>query len=139
MYRVFWLKVGGRRFHLLKLAGAFLVFAFILKALEAAYEIFVTANKAVFAQIRPDLIGSLFGWSIGAPYNFTTEDFVGVMLGPVANFLFWLGLAVVAMMLYQAGKVVLPVQEYEQRITEHHRNLILRAKAAHAKLSGRKR
>lgn len=139
MYRVFWLKVGGKRLHLLKLAGAFFVFAFVLMALSSAYDIFVTVNKAIFAQVRPDLIGALFGWSIGAPYNFTTEDFVGVLLGPIATFLFWLGLAVVAMMVYQAGKVVLPVQEFEQTITEHHRNLIMKAKAAHAKLAGKKR
>lgn len=139
MHRMIWLKLGDRRFHLLKLAGAFFVFSFVLKALEAAYMVFVTANKAIYAQIRPDLIGQLFGWSIGAPYSFTQEDFLGVMLGPVANFLFWLGLAVVALMIYQAGKVVLPLEEYEQQISEHHRNLILRAKAAHAHLHGRRR
>jgi hypothetical protein len=139
MYRVFWLKVGGKKFHLLKLAGAFFVFAFVLMALGSAYDIFVTVNKAIFAQLRPDQIGALFGWSIGAPYSFTIEDMVGVLLVPFATFLLWLGMAVVAMMVYQAGKVVLPVQEYEQTITEHHRNLILKAKAAHVKMTAKKR
>jgi hypothetical protein len=35
--------------------------------------------------------------------------------------------------------VVLPVEEYEQTVSEHHKNLILKAKAAHAKLSAKKR
>ncbi len=138
MHRMIWLKLGDRRFHLLKLSGAFFVFAFVLKALEAAYTVFVTANKAIFAQVKPDLIGQLFGWSIGAPYAFTAEDLVGVMLGPLANFLFWMGLAVVALILYQAGKVVLPIEEYESKVSEHHRSLILRAKAAHARTHGKR-
>ncbi len=139
MYRVFWLKVGGRRFHLLKLAGAFFMFAFILQAFSAAYDVFVTANKAIFATLRPDQISTLFGWSLGAPYHFTSEDVVGVLLGPLAAFLFWLGLAVVAMMVYQSGKVVFPLEEYEQKISEHHRNLIMKAKEAHAKMNGTKK
>jgi len=133
MHRVIWLRLGGRRFHLLKLAGSFFVFAFVLKALEAAYQIFVTVNKAIYAQAKPDLIGQLFGWAIAAPYNFSSEDLVGVLLGPIANFLFWLGLAVAALMIYQSGKVILPVEEWEQQISEHHRRLISKAREAHAK------
>lgn len=133
MHRVIWLKLGGRRFHLLKLAGSFFVFAFVLKALEAAYQVFLTVDKATLASGNPSLIVPLFGWGVHAPAAFTAEDVIGVLLGPVASFLFWLALAVVALMIYQSGKIVFPIEEYEQRVAEHHRNLIFHARAAHAK------
>ncbi len=140
MHRILWLRIGGRRFHLLKLAGAFFVFAFVLKSLEAAYQIFVTVNKAIFAQAKPELIGQLFGWAIAAPYSFSSEDLLGVLLGPVATFLFWLGLAVVALIVYQSGRVILPIEEWEQGVSEHHRRLIQKAREHHARarLSKRK-
>jgi len=137
MYRIIWLKLGGKRFHLLKLAGSFFVFAFVLKALEAAYQIFVTINKAIYANANPALVSQLFGWSINAPTAFTSEDVIGVLLGPLANFLFWLALAVAALMIYQSGKVVFPIEEYEQRVSEHHRGLIAKAREAHARLKKR--
>ncbi len=139
MHRVLWFRVGGRRFHLLKLAGAFFVFAFILKSLESAYQIFVTVNKAIYATAKPDLIGQLFGWSIAAPYNFSSEDLLGVLLGPVANFLFWLGLAVVAMIIYQSGKVIVPIEEWAQDVSAHQKHLISKAREAHARMGMRKR
>lgn len=139
MHRILWFRIGGRRFHLLKLAGAFFVFAFVLKALEAAYQIFVTVNKAIYAQAKPDLIGQLFGWSIAAPYNFSGEDMLGVLLGPVANFLFWLGLSVLAMIVYQSGKVILPIEEWAQDVSVHHKHLISKAREAHARMGLRKK
>ncbi|MEK6924050.1 MAG: hypothetical protein AABW54_02330 [Candidatus Micrarchaeota archaeon] len=126
-----WLKLGGRNFHLIKLAGSFFVFAFILKALEAAYEIFVTANKALFAYKNPTVVAQFFGWSINAPVKFTSEDVLGVLLGPVANFLLWLALAVVALIVYRSGRVILPLEEFEQKISEHHKMLIAKAREAH--------
>ena len=134
--RIIWLTIGGRKFHLLKLAGAFFVFASVLKVAEAAYQIFVTANKVVYAQIDPSLIPHFFNWAMGAQPNggsFLVEDTVGVLLGPVATFLFWLGIAVLAVMVYQSGKVIFPIEEYEQKISEHHRHLIRKAIEAHKK------
>ena len=124
MHRVFWFKIGGKKMHLLKLAGAFFVLASVLKVAEAAYNVFVVVNKANMAGMRPELISSLFGWAIGAPYNFSGEDVLGVLLGPVASFLFWLGIALVALMVYQSGKIVFPVEEYEQKVSKHHEKLI---------------
>lgn len=135
VYRIVWLSLGGKRLHLLKLAGALFLFAAILKVAGAAYDIFVTVNKVVYAQVRPELTGQLFGWSIGAPYSFAIpEDAVGVLMGPIAAFLFWVGIAVIAVMIYQAGKVIVPLEEYEHNIREHHRKLI-----EHARKHGRKR
>jgi hypothetical protein len=120
---------------MIKLAGAFFVVAAVLMVAQSAYQIFVTVQKATYAQLNPSLIPALFGWAIGAAPggfgHFTSQDVLGVLLGPVAAFLFWLGVMVVAIMVYQAGKVVLPVEEYEQKISEHHRALIQKAVAAH--------
>lgn len=133
MHRVLWIKIGGQRFHLLKLAGAFFVLAAVLKVAEAAYWIFVTVDKINYAMMRPETITQLFGWAMGAPHAFSGEDVLGVLLGPIAGFLFWLGVAVLALMIYQAGRVILPVEEYEQRISEHHHELIRKAVRAHKK------
>lgn len=134
--RIVWLKIGGKRFHLLKLAGSFFVFASLLMVAQSAYQIFVTANKAIYAQVSPALIPHLFGWSIGAAPGggaFLTEDVLGVLLGPVAVFLFWLGIAVASIMIYNSGKVLIPIEEQEELIREHHKRLIQKAVAAHKK------
>ncbi|MFA4946783.1 MAG: hypothetical protein WC607_04590 [Candidatus Micrarchaeia archaeon] len=127
MHRILWFKIGGRRMHLLKLAGSFFVLASVLKVAEAAYNIFLVVDKINMARMRPDLIGQLFGWAMGSPYSFSGEDMLGVLLGPVASFLFWLGMAVVALMVYQSGKVVFPIEEYETKVADHHRALIEKA------------
>lgn len=137
MYRILWFKIGGQRVHLLKLAGAFLIASALLKVAEASYNIFMTSYKIVYAQTNaphdPSIIHQLFGWGIAAPYNFSNEDIVGVMMGPLAAFVFWLGVATVALIIYQSGKVVFPVEEYDERISRHHRNLIAKAVTAHKK------
>ncbi len=127
MRRIVWFKIGGRHLHLLKLAGSFFVFAAVLMVAFSAYKIFVTVDKANYAQARPETVTQLFGWGVGAPYSFSGEDVLGVLLQPTAEFLFWLGVAVVALMVYQSGRVVFPIEEYEQRISEHHRELIRKA------------
>lgn len=143
MYRVIWLRVGGKKIHLLKLAGAFFVFAAVLMVASATYNIFVTADKASYVNAQSSVgsvcvrgsedlletstVFKIFGWSTSAPCGFSGEDFLGVMLAPVAVFLFWLGIAVVAIMVYQSGRIVFPVEEYEQKVVEHHRKLIEKA------------
>lgn len=125
MERVFWLKVGKRNLHLLKLVGAFFLFASILMVGQATYNIFVQANKINYVIGSPSQIPALFGWSMGAPAAFLSEDIIGALLEPIAAFLFWIGVAIIALMIYQSGKVVFPVEESE--ISEHHRRLIQQA------------
>lgn len=139
MHRVLWIKFGGKTVHLIKLTGALFVVAAVLMVAQSAYNIFVTVQKATYAKamaqawsayggsLSENPIHVLFGWGMGAPYSFTGEDFLGVLLGPVAVFLFWLGIAVVGLMIYRSGQIILPIEEYEQRIQEHHRKLIEKA------------
>lgn len=116
----------------MKLAGAFFVLASVLKVAEAAYNIFLVVDKINAAIMQPELIQQLFGWAMGAPYVFGGEDILGVLLSPIAGFLFWLGIAVIAVMIYQSGKIVFPIEEYETKVDDHHRGLIQKA-VAHAK------
>lgn len=142
MRRVVWFKFGDTKLHLLKLAGSFLIVTFMLKVMQAAYLIFLTMEKVKAAEVNPNLIPQFFGWTMNAtaypssPAPFVLQDIIGVLLGPTADFMLWLGLLVVALMIYQAGKFMFPVEEYEQRLPEHHRRAIVEAvRAHHAKLA----
>ena len=134
MHRIVWLRIGGTKIHLLKLTGALLIAGALLKTFESAYQIFVTASKASVAQARPDLVPQFFGWAIDPQYGFTMQDVVGVMMGPLANFVFWLGAATIALMIYQSGKTIFPIEEIDQQIREHHQNLIRKAVEHHKSL-----
>ncbi len=134
MHRVFWLTVSGRRMHLLKLAGAFFVLFSVLMVANAAYGVFVTVDKVNAATLNPKLSEQLFGWALSAGRNdFSSEDALGIILAPIAWFMFWLGIAVVSLIVYQSGKLVVPIEEYDQALGERHR------KAFHAMLKRAKR
>ncbi|MFH1257332.1 MAG: hypothetical protein ABIG96_04245 [Candidatus Micrarchaeota archaeon] len=140
MRRIMWFKIGGQTIHLLKLFGIFILAASLLKVGESSYGMFVTASKAEAAQYNPAKVIELFGWSIGGDSPdakiFEFQDFVGVMMGPLASFFFWLGAATLGLMIYQSGKIIFPVEEFEQQISEHHRGLIRKAVETH---KGRKK
>ena len=129
MHRVIWWNVGGKRIHLLKLAGAFFITAAIFKVAEASYNLFVTANKVSWGFQNVDLIPQLFGWTIDNPYALSFQDAIGIMMGPIANFMFWLGVTVVAFMIYNAGNYIYPSYQYEAVRSSHENVLREGAKA----------
>ncbi len=132
LHKVVWMKIGGRQLHLIKAAGAFFVFAAVLKLAQSLYELLGTVDVVKTLLSR--------GWVLG-PHQivlpFANEDALGLLLGPTATFLFWVGIAFVALLIYQSGKVILPVEEYESKVAEHHRRLIQKAVEHHRK-QGRK-
>jgi len=137
MRKMMWFKIGDTRFHLLKLAGSFLIVTFMLKVMQAAYNVFLTMEKINAAEVNPTLIPQFFGWTMSAtaypstPAAFTLQDIIGVLLTPTADFMLWLGMLVVALMVYQAGKFVFPIEEYERSIPENHKAAIVEAVRAH--------
>ncbi|MFA5246687.1 MAG: hypothetical protein WC408_02220 [Candidatus Micrarchaeia archaeon] len=137
MRKMMWFKIGDTRFHLLKLAGSFLIVTFMLKVMQAAYNVFLTMEKINAAEVNPTLIPQFFGWTMSAtaypstPVAFTLQDIIGVLLTPTADFMLWLGMLVVALMVYQAGKFVFPIEEYERSIPENHKAAIVEAVRAH--------
>ncbi|MEM4255571.1 MAG: hypothetical protein QXR53_04575 [Candidatus Norongarragalinales archaeon] len=133
MHRIFWLSISGKRMHLLKLAGAFFVLFSVLMVANAAYNVFVTVDKINTATLNPKLSEQLFGWALSAGRSeFSSEDALGILLAPIAWFMFWLGLAVMSLIVYQSGKVIVPIEEYEQTLGERHRqafqSMVRRAK-----------
>lgn len=119
--------------HLLKLAGAFFVLFAVLMVSNAAYNVFVTVDKINAASLNPQLTEQLFGWALSAGRaEFSSEDVLGILLAPIAWFMFWLGVAVFSLIVYQSGKVIVPIEEYEQVIGERHKRgfhqLLKRAK-----------
>lgn len=133
LHKVLWLSISGKRMHLLKLAGAFFVLFSILMVANAAYNVFVTVDKINAAILQPQLTEQLFGWALSAGrIEFSSEDALGIMLAPIAWFMFWLGVAVVSLIVYQSGKVLVPIEEYEQTLTDEHRrafhSMVKRAK-----------
>ncbi len=136
-----WLKFGGQTLHLLKLLGAIFGWAAGFKLAESVYLVFVEISKVKAAMANPELVAKFYGWSIDSAsyaqgvqaYSFSSlQDYAGVMAGPVASVLFWMGALVVAMMVYRSSSVFLPVEEYENKMAEHHKKLIAHA-VAHAK------
>ena len=122
MHRIFWLTVSGKRMHLLKLAGAFFVLFSVLMVAHSAYEVFVSVDKINTATLNPKMSEQLFGWALSAGRNeFSSEDALGIMLKPIAWFMFWLGIAVMSLIVYQSGKVIFPIEEYEQTLGERHK------------------
>ena len=122
MHRIFWLSVSGKRMHLLKLAGAFFVLFSVLMVAHAAYQVFLSVDKINTATLNPKMSEQLFGWSLSSGRNeFSSEDALGILLAPIAWFMFWLGIAVVSLIVYQSGKVIFPIEEYEQTLGERHR------------------
>jgi hypothetical protein len=137
MRRMLWFKLGDTKFHLLKLAGSFFIVTFLLKVMQSAYNIFLTMEKIKAAEVNPALISQFFGWTMTAtpypsnPMPFSLQDIIGVLLNPTADFMMWIGFLVLALMLYQAGKFVFPVEESEHTLPEHHRQAIVEAVRAH--------
>ncbi len=127
MHRVLWFRIGGKTLHTLKLIGAFLIIGTFLKLAEATYNLFVIVEKVKWAALRPEFIPQLFGWAITAPYAFTTQDVIGVLSGPFADICFWVVGVLVAIMIYKAGNVVFPVEEYGRILEEKKRRLIQHA------------
>lgn len=122
MHRIFWLTVSGRRMHLLKLAGAFFVLFSVLMVANSAYNVFVSVDKINAATLNPKLSEQLFGWALSSGRaEFSSEDALGIILAPIAWFMFWLGISVVSLIVYQSGKFVVPIEETEEMITDRHR------------------
>ena len=98
----------------------------MLKVAEAAYQIFVTVNKAIYAQARPDLVPQLFGWAINSR-SFTGEDVLELLdrLETSCS-----GSRITVLIIYQSGKIIVPIEEYEENISAHHKLLISKARAA---------
>jgi hypothetical protein len=114
MHRIMIMKIGGKRLHLLKLAGAFLVFWAALMLLSSVFQMLWVANiieKANAGEYEPVTV-DLNGMTITKPIvagDGNTQ--AGLMLPSIAGVMFWSVLLLAGVMVYKAGAIILPVDE----------------------------
>jgi len=121
MKRIVWWKIRSEKIRMFKLIGAFLMSAAVLMVFSSLYHIILVVDKARMATNSCETSMALFGWSRGCPeQGFIWEDIVGVLLGPTAEFLFWLAIVIVGMMVYQTGQFTIPIEEHEIVPSEIH-------------------
>jgi len=106
MHEIIGYKIGGKRLHLLKIAGAIVLLASLFKILKALSEISA---------------------AVGAGHSLPAKAVQDAVFGPFADLFIWLGIALVAAMIYRAGKH-LPADEME---IHAHRRRLLSAVAKH--------
>jgi len=121
MHRIMIMRIGGRRLHLLKLAGAFVIFWAALMLLSSVYQMFwvaqivQSANAGTYEAVTMELNGVLVTKPIVAGDGSTQA---GLMLPPIASIMFWSALLLVGGMVYKAGGLVLPIDEQMQDVAD---------------------
>jgi len=114
MHRIMIMKIGGKRLHLLKLAGAFIVFWAALMLLSSVYQMFwvaqviQSANAGNYETIVLNLNGMMVTKPL-LPGDGNTQ--AGLLLPPIASVMFWSALLLLGGMVYKAGGIVLPIDE----------------------------
>ncbi len=114
MHRIMIMKIGGKRLHLLKLTGAFIVFWAALMLLSSVYQMFwvaqviQSANSGVYEVVTINLNGMMVTKPI-LPGDGNTQ--AGLLLPPIASVMFWSALLLLGGMVYKAGGIILPIDE----------------------------
>jgi len=121
MHRVVIMRIGGRKLHLLKLAGGFIVFWAALMLLSSVYQMFwvaqivQSANAGTYEAVTMNLNGVQVTKPIVAGDGSTQA---GLLLPPIASIMFWSALLLMGGMVYKAGGIILPIDEQMQDIAE---------------------
>ena len=114
MHRIMIMKIGGKRLHLLKLTGAFIVFWAALMLLSSVYQMFwvaqviQSANAGNYETIVLNLNGMMVTKPL-LPGDGNTQ--AGLLLPPIASVMFWSALLLLGGIVYKAGGIVLPIDE----------------------------
>ncbi|MFA4907114.1 MAG: hypothetical protein WC602_02490 [archaeon] len=123
--RIFFLRIGGKNLHLLKLIGAFVLFAALLMFFQAGAGMF---NSWDALKAYPACIGGVQsqfdfeGCRTALYYNTGLFPSAGqaelssrqvwfALLGPIAQVLFWAALFIFGIILYKTGRIILPIEE----------------------------
>ncbi len=114
MHRIMIMRIGGRKLHLLKLAGAFIVFWAALMLLSSVYQMFwvaqivQSANAGNYESVMLDLNGMLVSKPIVAGDGSMQA---GLLLPPIASVMFWAVILLLGGMVYKTGGIILPIDE----------------------------
>lgn len=108
MHRVVIATVGERRLHLLKLAGAFIIFGSALGVLDSISWMFRIVKQIEAINVNPELSLTFFQ----LPAKAVTGDVIlGLFMMPSAMLLLWLALFCVGAMIYRTGEIIIPVEK----------------------------
>ncbi len=132
-----WTRVAGRYVHIPKLIGSFLLIAAILMLFRATVNFFHQANyirdvEACIMGVKTEMSQAMtpedrmVAWTRASFCQNKAEE-IGmyvpndlqidpiqrwvVLLGPAAAIFFWIAVLVFAILLYQTGKIYLPIEE----------------------------
>lgn len=108
MHRVILLRVGGKKFHLLKMTGALVLVGAALGVLGTIASLFKIIKQIELAQINSEIAIQVFGL---LPEAITGDVILGLVMIPSAWFMFWLAAFIIGAMIYRSGNLVLPIEE----------------------------
>jgi hypothetical protein len=111
MHRVILLKIGGKRLHLLKIAGALVLSGAALGVLATVAEVFRIIKQVELSKSNAALALEAFNLPSSALSN---DVVLGLLMQPIAFFMLWLALFVAGAMVYRSGNLVLPIEEEEE-------------------------
>jgi len=124
MHRIVIMKIGGKKLHLLKLAGAFLVFWAALMLLSSVYQMFWVAQivQSANAGNYETITLNLNGMTVTEPIRPGDGNMqAGLLLPPIASIMFWSALLLLGGMVYKTGGVILPIEEQTARLPERQK------------------
>jgi hypothetical protein len=121
MHRIVLIKIAGKQVHLLKLAGAFIVFWAALMLLSSVFQMFWVAQVVASANAgnTESVTVDLNGMSVSKPItagDSSTET--GLLLPPIASIMFWSAIVLLGGMVYKMGGIAFPIDERVQDIID---------------------
>jgi hypothetical protein len=114
MHRAVTFHIGGQKFHLLKLIGAFIVIAAAIMLLSDVFklmqvaDIIGLANQGVPQSVSLELSGVTVTKLLEAG---DAELQTGMLLVPIAGILFWAAIVIAGRVFYRAGGILIPIEE----------------------------
>ena len=108
MHRVIFLRIGGKRLHLLKMVGSLVLVGAAMGVLGTIAGLFRLIKQLELAQTNAQVAMQIFGLM---PEALTSDIMLGFFMEPSAGFMFWLALFIVGAMIYRSGSIVIPIDE----------------------------
>lgn len=129
MRHIFFLRVGSKNLHLLKLIGAFLLFAALLMFFKSGAVMFNSwdalkeypaclggvQSQADFESCRLTLYYNAGVFPSLSQAELTSRQIWSAFLGPIAEVFFWAAAFIFGIILYKTGRIIFPVEETFQR------------------------
>lgn len=110
MHRVVTLKIGNKRFYLLKLIGAFVAFGAALMLLSNVYQMVWVASVVEAANQGETVTLNMLGITDTLKANDVNTQ-TGLFLIPAAGIMFWAAILIVGTVIYKTGSIIVPVEE----------------------------